>query len=250
MFENFFSKEQPKADNIETIRKESVEELKIKENNKGIIEWIGKNKGLRNITILLSLLSSTEAFAQKGGLEESIESAKKAVGEIESVVKKDPDSKGKIKTLGENETEFFEKSVGNKKIHTNDHYLYIKEVVKKETGVSTRYGVDIGKDGSVDEIVVVPGEINNVDEAMIVTGFSNETKKGLEVEADLASMEKDMGDKAALHRVVFFKDPTSNEWVEVNFDNSGSNKIEKEKGDTLQKWWEAQSTITAAELNQ
>jgi hypothetical protein len=156
-FKKFFSAEQvPKKDPLNGSNQELSQEL---DKKKKILERFRDASFLKRITFLILLLASAEAFGQdKGKYEASVESAKKAVIELDAFVKNNPDKRGKINILGFGNSEFAEKKIGAKLIHSNDYYLYIKdEKVGKDGSLRTEYGVDIGKDGEVDQVVIVPG---------------------------------------------------------------------------------------------
>jgi hypothetical protein len=139
------------AASIKSSSQETAAELE----KESFLEKLRASSFLKRAALLALLLTSTETLGQdKHKFETSVESAKKAVEKIDRFTRAKPDREG-IKTFTRGvKTNFFEKKINGSTIHTNDAYLYLKKEIKNEDGFRTEYGLDLNKDGTVDQIAL------------------------------------------------------------------------------------------------
>lgn len=237
-------KEHKKQETIEVVNQELSQELK----NDSILSKFRNSNWLKRIVFLGAFLSAVEVFGQdKQTIENSVDLARKAVLELDAFVKNNPDKKGEIDISGFGKSKFFEKNLGNKKIHSNDFYLYIKdEKIEKDGVLRTEYGVDVGKDGLVDEVVIIPGKVDKMEEVFIISSFGKSNIKSLSTEASMASMEREIKDKPSLHRIVYFLEKNDHQkWYMVNFEEGTFEQLENPT--KIQYYWEAKTTLTILE---
>jgi len=238
----------PKAD----LFKESTKELALELKKPTVLEKLRNTAWFKRLIFLAAFLSATEAFGQnkeKFDFNASVESSKKALKTLEVFLNSHPDRKGEMDILGLGHTKFVEKNIGDKKIHSNDFYFYIKEEkIKSDGALMTQYGVDIGKDGTVDEVVIVPGKVDKAEEASIVNDFTA-SKKEITTEAELASLEREAHDEPSLHRqVIFLEKATGLKWYIADFENGTVKELQDKEKITVQAYWEAKTNLTAAEI--
>jgi len=94
-------------------------------------------------------------------------------------------------------------------------------------------------------VVIVPGKVDKAEDAFIITGFGSD-EKSIAGEAEMASMEREMHDKPALHRTVYFLDKaTGLKWRVANFEDGTVQELRD--GTKPQAYWEAKTNLTAAE---
>ncbi|MFA4937238.1 MAG: hypothetical protein WC575_03060 [Patescibacteria group bacterium] len=249
--------------NMEEIAKQEITSSKQEElfestaqdiQSKSFMQKLGDSAWAKRIIMLAGLLAGREMLTQQlsaqnkegkdNKVKESIELAKKNLDEIIKQVKTKSDRSGDMSINGKR-TKVFEKQINNRFIHTNDIYTYIKEEKVKDGNIKTEYGVDIGNDGSVEQIVMVPGKVDRAEDASIVTSFGGD-KKSIGTDASLAGVERDISDKASLHRDVYFKDAKGGKWYMASFEDG----VVQEMNDanTLQVWWEAKTAMTAVDI--
>ncbi|MFA6043019.1 MAG: hypothetical protein WC786_05000, partial [Patescibacteria group bacterium] len=116
-------------------------------------------------------------------VKESIAEAKESVAVIDQYVRAHPDQKFQAEYLGKASAEF-RKQIGNVEVTVNDFFTMAVMVDTSATGeIKTKYAFDKGSDGSLESVVMVPGELSKDDRAMAV----------LDIDADPNSLETKVG---------------------------------------------------------
>lgn len=239
-------KEEKEKSSLQELGNDLAEELK----KPGLLEKLRGSKFLPRLVFLTAFLIGAETFGQdKEKRDASVKSAKEAVHELISQLEQSKDTwKGEVRISGYGHSKALEQNIGTKKIHKNDYYFYIRDEENRGGKIRTTYGVDFGHDGTVDQIVVVPGQVNKADDEDIVNTFVSKEPELFSIEMSTASMGRYLHDRPALNRLVYFVDQKGDKWYEANFSNG---EIQELQNDTMpQAWWEAKTVLTAAEVKE
>ena len=96
-------------------------------------------------------------------------------------------------------------------------YIAIKIVIKDEKGTRTYFASDLGVNGSCDRMVKVPGSTDKSEDAfthLFILGNADEGS--IKTELNLVSVEREMGNKPYLNRLLLWK--TEDGWRVADFE--------------------------------
>jgi hypothetical protein len=97
------------------------------------------------------------------------------------------------------------------------------------------------------------GGVDRAEEASIINNLVA-AQKSISIEAEMASMEREMSDKPALHRTIYLLKKTTGEkttgrkWYEISFEDGTTKELPD--GTKPQAYWEAKTNMTAAEAKE
>src|SRR3989344_1045557 len=154
--------------------------------------------------------------------------AKNMVTELEALVCANPHRTEGLVIINGVGTDFCELRDGKLFVHTNNFYLYVRQV----EAVKTTYYLDLKKDGMVDWVVFVSGPVSREDEAFLIASFGA-SFESLIKEAKLTSVERLFGSRPYLDRRVFVRQE-GNGWRAVRFSDGG---IESSETTAPQELW-------------